>query len=593
MIDYNVIIIDSGYSGNNRNVNGTCIINGIIADDYSDSCGHGTTIVNQMIDYCNDINVYVIKICETEDSFLSSDLLLCFKYILSKNFHNCIVNVSLGVIQFREKNSLYSIINQLLEKGIIVVAANNPLCLSYPASLPNVIGVDVSNSPEIMSSNGFYFNINSYVDVVFPNKSIRAKNKNGIVSFYRGSSLYTALISSMLIEAIICGSIDDFTFEKIVEYLKNKADKTFFFKKTKNNKRLSYNKPQKAVAFPFNKEIQVLSANEELLSFEEIDYYDFDYSQNNNKKICDILGYSNNNKIIKPIRELDFDKSFDTFICGHCGRLSSIIKNDVLQMVIDRCNEYSKDIYLFDNYQAYNINTKIKIFTPYISHEYVSMGNGNKLFDIAVPIVAVMGTSSLQGKYSLQLALRMKMKQMGYSVKNLSTEPSGYLFELESVVPMGFESNYNLNSLETVVFLNEEINRITDDNTDIVIVGSQSGTVPLMVSNIGYYNMTQHDFLLGTHPDCVLLCVNTIDDFDLIRRTINYIESCVETKVIALIISPLVLTRNDFEIGIDKKKISEQTLFETKEKFTSAIGLPVFSHEEIDSITNGIIEFLS
>lgn len=46
---------------------------------------------------------------------------------------------------------------------------------------------------------------------------------------------------------------------------------------------------------------------------------------------------------------------------------------------------------------------------------------------------------------------------------------------------------------------------------------------------------------MGTLPDAVVLCVNPFDDRDYIRRTIQFIESATEGKVIALCLFPMEL----------------------------------------------------
>ena len=51
--------------------------------------------------------------------------------------------------------------------------------------------------------------------------------------------------------------------------------------------------------------------------------------------------------------------------------------------------------------------------------------------------------------------------------------------------------------------------------------------------------LPQYELLMGTLPDAVVLCVNPFDDRDYIRRTIQFIESATEGKVIALCLSPL------------------------------------------------------
>lgn len=53
----------------------------------------------------------------------------------------------------------------------------------------------------------------------------------------------------------------------------------------------------------------------------------------------------------------------------------------------------------------------------------------NKLFQLSVPTVAVVGTGSKQGKFTLQLQFKNFMEKLGYKVGFLSSEPNGNCLE--------------------------------------------------------------------------------------------------------------------------------------------------------------------
>ena len=72
----------------------------------------------------------------------------------------------------------------------------------------------------------------------------------------------------------------------------------------------------------------------------------------------------------------------------------------------------------------------------------------------------------------------------------------------------------------------------------ILFVGSQSHSVPFNTGNIGLYP-PQHELLIGTEPDAIILCINPFDDIIYIKRTIAYLESYIQTKVLALSMFPL------------------------------------------------------
>ena len=141
------------------------------------------------------------------------------------------------------------------------------------------------------------------------------------------------------------------------------------------------------------------------------------------------------------------------------------------------------------------------------------------------------------GKFTLQLKLREMFLSNGYNIGQLGTEPNSLLFGFDTVFPMGYNSSVKIKDEDCVNYLNNEINRMCEAEKDIIIVGSQSGTVTYDTGNLSQYNISQYNFLIGTQPDVVILCVNPYDEPDLIKRTIKFIESSVnKCKVIALVV---------------------------------------------------------
>jgi len=75
-------------------------------------------------------------------------------------------------------------------------------------------------------------------------------------------------------------------------------------------------------------------------------------------------------------------------------------------------------------------------------------------------------------------------------------------------------------------------------------------------------------------PDAVILCVNSFDEVDYIRRTIQYIESCVDTKVIALSVFPLGY--ND-QLGRSRLvPLSDEVLDKVATALYKQLGIPAF-----------------
>ena len=96
--------------------------------------------------------------------------------------------------------------------------------------------------------------------------------------------------------------------------------------------------------------------------------------------------------------------------------------------MINKCAEYGKKIYSFDDISVCSENFgTIECYTPQIIQDNIPYNCNGKLRQIGKPILCIAGTSSRQGKYSLQLDLKRLLKQTKIKVRLLSTEPSGYL----------------------------------------------------------------------------------------------------------------------------------------------------------------------
>jgi uncharacterized NAD-dependent epimerase/dehydratase family protein len=104
--------------------------------------------------------------------------------------------------------------------------------------------------------------------------------------------------------------------------------------------------------------------------------------------------------------------------------------------------------------------------------------------------------------------------QEGYKVGQIGTEPNALLFGMDYVFPIGYNSAVDLSEEESIIYLNALIYELCEKENDLIIVGSQSGTVNYDVGNLSQFCLRQHSFLLGTQPDATVLCVNPFDEME-------------------------------------------------------------------------------
>ena len=204
-----------------------------------------------------------------------------------------------------------------------------------------------------------------------------------------------------------------------------------------------------------------------------------------------------------------------------------------------------------------------------------------------------MGTSSVQGKFSVQLYLRRQLTAAGYKVSNIGTEPTGYLFGFDSVLPMGYGSGLRLTSYEFVNLLNSAVHEAEEEMPDLLIVGSQSGTVPAYRNNLQFLLFRQYELLQACDPDAVILTVNSFDEIGYIRKTIQFIESGTHAKVIALVVSPLKISSEGI-LRARREPLAASECPELLARFRTAFKIPVYLFQyNIEELPQTVIDFFS
>jgi len=542
-----VVVIDSGYSGvpsNCTSINGITIKEkqGCFSyeQDYTDRIGHGTAVVNILLDNINIVvDLFIIKIFEETLETNLEKLLAALEYCCKINCD--VIQVSLGTLCSNQ--NLHDVIIKLSKKALIVSAFDNQNGLSYPASYEEVLGIDVSQN--ISDRDTYYMNTDGVIDICGKNMYFRVNGLQQKKIIVHGSSFLCSYITALLLnsDTEITSKKDAIkyfsTTAKILNSSLSVSPQPIY------NKRII--KIRQAIVFPFNKEIYTIAAYEHYSPIAIIAYYDVKQSGHVGCHICDLLNYTSNNKVIKDYQNINWDDdSFDTIICGHTDKLSKLTKKDILEEIAKKCVIFNKQLIAFDDISTYLIHfPELNGWFPHTGSLNVPANRYGKLRTPNVPVLGVFGTSSHQGKMSFQIQLRNHLQKSNINVKNIGSEPQSFVFGFEYTYAFGYNSVDPLSSYEMIQVLNEEIFHLGENNCDIIIVGSQSGTVPHQLRNLGMIPLKQYYFLLGTQPDSIILFINSCDSLDYIQRTISFFYSTVRAPVICLIWTDINTTNNE------------------------------------------------
>lgn len=521
-----VAIIDSGYE--NETYDGVYMSlaneNFVFDKNVTDQLGHGTIVTNIIKDNTKNIDFFIVKLFNDEEE-ISEELLNSALEYLEKNIKPDIINMSIGLTFCDDIKTLFSNCQKLKDSGSILVAAfDNNGAMSYPAAFDNVIGVDSDIS--CISIKEHYYLENSSINIKTMGSMMRLKGRKGRMINVQGSSFATPYITVKIIRYM--QEEGRRSFESILNMLKKEAAKVIVAP-SNNEVELPF-KINRAITFPYNKEIETLLMNDSSIKFDVCGIYDIKHMKNVGRNI-----YFKGKEIdIESYKKINWDDKFDTLILGHTKEIERFISDKIIRDVINNAKVHKKTIYSFD------ARNEDSIFTPVISEKNVPYKNYGKLYQINKPILTIAGTSSKQGKFSLQMMIKRNLEKKGCNVGHLSTEPSGYLLGADYVFPMGYNSSVYLTTAEDyILMINYMMKKIEDKKCDIIISGLQSQTVPMQYANVRDMVVYNHYLLLALNPDAIILCVNMVDTYEYIEKTICYLESIVQCKVIAIVIFPM------------------------------------------------------
>lgn len=555
-----------------------------------DNYGHGTAVYGIIRQHCPEAEIIVVKIFNNSNDYADVIKLNTALEFIYENIECNIINMSVGISVIEDRERLYNICNLLRERGTVLVAAyDNYGSMSYPADFDCVLGV---SEGEKCYKNSEFVYITGTNGIVLGNGHIqRVLWKEPIYQLTGGNSFACAHISG-----IIAHKYNEIISEydgDVKKYLiNNSIYGQHYIQNEFQIKRYCFKNIKRAVIFPFNKEMHSLIRFSKELPFEIAGIYDVRYSGRVGAYTNHLLKIDKkDNYIVKNIEELDYDE-FDMIIVGHTSELERIMKiQDYSKKIISECINKEKYVYSFDNNADEHFKYSKYFFTPNLTYNNCALPLG-KLYRSGKPVIGVFGTTSKQGKFTFQLYLRQELIKRGYKVSQIGTEPSSLLFGIEYCFPFGYQSNCEIARKDMVYYINNIMEEINNDDSDVVIVGCQSKTLPFDNGNIDDFTFSQVEFLFSTWPDCVFLSINIFDEFNDIRRTINFIESAINTKVLALVVFPMKLLNEEAGIYSEKIPLNNGGKNIWSNKIEQEFGLPVyFLGEKMNEIGDRIVDF--
>lgn len=210
------------------------------------------------------------------------------------------------------------------------------------------------------------------------------------------------------------------------------------------------------------------------------------------------------------------------------------------------------------------------------------------------PTVCVVGTSSSQGKFTLQLKIREKLLGIGYKVGQIGTEPSSLLFGMDAVFPLGYMPTVDIYWDNIFSVTNKLIWNITNKDVDIIIGGTQAGLLPYNNRNANNIPIKHRIFLEAFSPDTIILCVNPYDDLKFVNKTIKAAEGLTGAHILGAVCYPITY-ESDWKGNFGKtRRITQQEFALIKEQYIKEFDLELFLLDidtDINRLINKIIIF--
>lgn len=514
--------------------------------------GHGTACAGIVREIAPTAILYDVRIF---DESLTTDSQVLLAAILWTIEHRMdVVNLSLGTTDVSCRDALTKVCHQAREAGVILVAAeHNDGRESYPAVFPGVIGV---TGGKVRGRYGYYYRPGHEIEcvargdaqrvcwtdppyVMVSGTSFAAPHITGVVALIRQAHPGVPLeqVREMLQANALKGEPDLLLGTRLrsvaaPEPLANTLDFTWI---------------QKAALYPFNKEMHSLVRARDLLAFEITGIADPVGKGMVGKDAGEVLGLSAIGAKIRP-RLTDALKEADTLILGYVDQLGRIGKKDLLRDAIHTALKHDCHVFSFlavpqDTYSdlyALADKKKLRLAYPSIALDDVqqALGFTSAYGPVNVPVLGVFGTSSQQGKFTLQLILRRLLLRLGYRVGQIGTEHHAALFGMDLAFPMGYASNVSLPLQYYAPYLDYKLRQLSQQKRpDIIVVGSQSGTIPYDVHEHRTHSLISTAFLLGTKPDACILVVNSIDADEYIQDTIDCLRAFAKAPTLLLAMS--------------------------------------------------------
>ena len=511
----------------------------------TDRAGHGTACAGIIRKIAPAVELCSVRIL---DESLRADgrlLVGAIRWVIEQGID--IVNLSLGTTDGSMRSDLLDICDRAAAAGVIVVAAmGNGATLTYPACFDSAISV---GSSELRGRYDYIYQRGSEPECLAHGGRQRLRWSREQAIWMGGNSFAAPRISGIV--ALIREQHPGLSLHGVREVLRQSCKSSMPTPTAALPERPTpasgqrYSWIRKAILFPFTKELHAFVRFSDLLDFEIAGIIDLPLRGNVGKDAGEAIGVKPSGTTVVSSIERVTD-SADTLILGYAEELGRLRGDDVVGRWLAVALDRRLHVFSFQSLSASRYAPHLRAARAsglhFVAPEVPEAGERSHVLEplepVDVPVLGVFGTSSSQGKFTLQLAMRRALTEWGYRVGQVGTEPHAELLGMDYAFPIGHASTVNLPLGAYPEFLDRKMREICcRRRPDLIIAGSQSGTIPFDLDDPRTYALPSLSFLLGVKPDACVLVVNGGDAESYIRHTIDALGAIGKCSVIALAMS--------------------------------------------------------
>ena len=514
--------------------------------DHADCAGHGTACAGIIRRKAPAAALYSVRIFNESLQADSRLLIAAIEWCIEQDMD--IINLSLGTIEVTQRDALLQLCQQAADQDILMVAAEHEEGReSYPAHLPQVIGVGAG---PLQGLYDYYHRPRAAIECIARGDLQRLCWLEPPEVMLAGTSFAAPHITGLL--ALIRQAHPSASLAQVREILRNhalpeaagaSAPKTASLPRAED----SFTYIQKAALYPYNKEMHSLVRGRDLLGFEIVGVGDPVGKGLVGQDAGEAIGLPPAGLPIVPSLAAAL-RGADTLILGYMDQLSRIRKRDLLREAVQTAIDQGVHVFSLlalpheryaDLYKQAEAKG-LRLYYPALSSKEIrqTLRSADHWPQVDVPVLAVTGTSSQQGKFTLQLALRRRLLELGYRVGQIGTEHHSALFGMDCAFPMGYAASIEMPLDYYAPYLDAKMREINHrKQPDLILVGTQSGTVPYNVEEQQTQTLPTLAFLTGVKPQACLLVVNSVDPDDYIQDTIDGIRALCQAPTLLLAMS--------------------------------------------------------